>query len=80
MTENGKSHTGDDFLNSGLQTDIQRGWIVPVGGSTPDRLREGGFFCAKLTVTRDFGAIIPPIVKHHRGARLSGGPLNTRPE
>ena len=26
----------------GIVGDIWRGWIVPVGGSTPDRLKAGG--------------------------------------
>ena len=30
---------GDVFPDLELQGDIWRGWIVPVGGSTPDRLR-----------------------------------------
>ena len=30
---------GDVYADLELQGDIWRGWIVPVGGSTPDRLR-----------------------------------------
>ena len=32
--------SGDAFPDLELRGDIWRGWIVPVGGSTPDRLRE----------------------------------------
>ena len=44
MTEN-KNQLKDLFREGGfpdskLWTDIWRGWIVPVGGSTPDRLKD----------------------------------------
>ena len=41
MTENRKIHAGDALPDLELWTDIQRGWIVPVGGSTPDRQKVG---------------------------------------
>ena len=41
MTENRKIHAGEALTDLELWADIQRGWIVPVGGATPDRLSLG---------------------------------------
>ena len=40
MTGNRKIYTGEDLPNLELRADTLRGWIVPVGGSTPDRLKD----------------------------------------